>query len=182
MLCFSLAKRRLFNELSAERHGCVINSRKAGKDAICINDYSTVEEKELGFFQDPGVEYMSINDVINQVALDSKVNVRGVVILDQTRTVRAHGEDVSIREGYLVDETSRNKLTLWREYRNLLDNRSTYDLKNVVINYIISDSIPRGLKMRAFNSYIKGGRAHIKAFQGATAKRLHHYILPTLEE
>ena len=23
---------------------------------------------------------------------------------------------------------------------------------------------------------------HIKAFQGATAKRLHHYILPTLEE
>ena len=118
------------------------------------------------------------------------------------------GEDVSIREGYLVDETSRNKLTLWREYCNLLDNRSTYDLKNVVINNhpenqhnfrniprdvaanhreeknikIISDSIPRGLKMREFNSYIKGGRAHIKAFQGATAKRLHHYILPTLEE
>ena len=75
---------------------------------------------------------MSINQVINQVALDSKVNVRVVVILDQTRTVRAHGEDVSIREGYLVDETSRIKLTLRREYFHLLDNRSTYDLKNVV--------------------------------------------------
>ena len=41
--------------------------------------------------------------------------------------------------------------------------------KNIVI---ISDSIPRGLKMRKFNSYLKGGMA----------KRLHHYILPTLEE
>ena len=47
---------------------------------------------------------------------------------------------------------------------------------------IISDSIPRGLRMREFNTYIKGGRAHLKAFQGATAKCLHHYILPTLKE
>ena len=36
--------------------------------------------------------------------------------------------------------------------------------------------------MREFNTYIKGGRAHLKAFQGATAKWLHHYILPTLKE
>ena len=26
------------------------------------------------------------------------------------------------------------------------------------------------------------GKAHLKAFPGATAKRLHHYILPTLYE
>ena len=47
---------------------------------------------------------------------------------------------------------------------------------------IISDSIPRGLRMYEFNHYVTSGKAHLKAFPGATAKRLHHYILPTLYE
>ena len=36
--------------------------------------------------------------------------------------------------------------------------------------------------MREFNSFVNSGKAHLKAFLGATASRLHHYILPTLEE
>ena len=47
---------------------------------------------------------------------------------------------------------------------------------------LMSDSIPRGLRMREFNNLVKGGKTQLKAFPGATAKRLHHYILPTLEE
>ena len=47
---------------------------------------------------------------------------------------------------------------------------------------IISDSIPRGLRMYEFNHYVTSGKAHLKAFLGATAKRLHDYILPTLYE
>ena len=130
-LCFSPSERRLFNELCADHRGCVIDNVKEGKDIMFINDYSTVVEKELGFSQNPSVEYLSIDQVINSVSVDSKVNVRGVVVLDHVRTVRVQGEDVDIREGYLVDETSRIKLTLWREYCNLFENRSTYNLKNV---------------------------------------------------
>ena len=47
---------------------------------------------------------------------------------------------------------------------------------------ILSDSIPRGLRMREFNHYVHDGKAHLKAFPGATAKHLHHYSLPTLKE
>ena len=45
---------------------------------------------------------------------------------------------------------------------------------------IISDSIPKGLRMYEFNRYIKSGKASIITFPGATAKRLSHYCLPTL--
>ena len=129
-LCFSPSKRRLFDELCVQRSGCVINNVKKGKDTLYVNDYSTVEKKELGFSQNPAVEYMRIEQVINQVALDSKVNVKGLVILDDVRIVRVHGEDVNIREGHLVDETSRIKITLWREYCDL-ENNTTYNLRNV---------------------------------------------------
>ena len=61
--------------------------------------------------------------------------------------------------------------------------RSYNDISRVGKNInILSDSIPRGLRMREFNSFVNSGKADLKAFPGATASRLHHYILPTLEE
>ena len=131
-LSFSPSKRRLFNELCADRRGCVINNVKSGKDTLYVNEYSTVVEKKLGFNHYPKVKYMTIGEVINQVPTDAKVNVRGVVLLQEVRSVRVRSEDVNIREGHLVDESSRIKLALWREYCELLENRAVYDLKNLV--------------------------------------------------
>lgn len=47
---------------------------------------------------------------------------------------------------------------------------------------IFSDSIPKNIKMRKFNSFIRHGRANLKVFTGATAKRMNHYVIPTLAE
>ena len=105
---------------------------KPTKDVIYINDYSMVQEKELGFSHNPAVDYLTVDKVLHQVPLDAKVHARGVVVLDEIRNVHSRGEEISIRDGYLVDETGRIKLTLWREYCDLLDNRSTYDLKNLL--------------------------------------------------
>ena len=90
-LCFSPSKRRLFNEMCVERRGCMIDNIKEGKDVVFINDYSTVVPKELVFSQNQPVEYKSIDEVITGVQLDSKVNVRGVLILDPIRTVTGPG-------------------------------------------------------------------------------------------
>ena len=47
---------------------------------------------------------------------------------------------------------------------------------------ILSDSIPKGIRMREFNKHLNGSKAHIKAFPGATAKQLDYYSKPTLVE
>ena len=47
---------------------------------------------------------------------------------------------------------------------------------------IISDSIPKGIRMREFNQWLGSGTASIVSFPGATTKRLLHYSLPTLKE
>ena len=44
------------------------------------------------------------------------------------------------------------------------------------------DTIPRGVKMKHLNSQVKEGRIHLKAFPGAKANQLNHYVIPTLEE
>ena len=47
---------------------------------------------------------------------------------------------------------------------------------------IFADSIPRCLRMNEFNRFINSGKAYLKAFPGAKASRIHHYIIPTLIE
>ena len=42
---------------------------------------------------------------------------------------------------------------------------------------LFADSIPRGLRMNEFNRFINSGKAYLKAFPGATASRIHHYII-----
>ena len=60
-------------------------------------------------------------------------------------------------------------------------NQHHLDTRNKSIK-ILSDSIPRGLRMREFNHYVHDGKAHLKAFHGATAKHPHQYSFPTLKE
>ena len=52
-------------------------------------------------------------------------------------------------------------------------------MKNIIL---FSDSIPRGLRMREFNRYIRYGKTRLKSFPGATSKELSHYIEPTIKE
>ena len=47
---------------------------------------------------------------------------------------------------------------------------------------ILSDSIPKGIRVREFNSYVKNGYARFKSFPGASAAHLNYYVNPTLEE
>ena len=47
---------------------------------------------------------------------------------------------------------------------------------------ILSDSIPKGIRMWEFNKHLNGSKAHIKAFPCATAKQLDYYSKPTLVE
>ena len=47
---------------------------------------------------------------------------------------------------------------------------------------LFSDSIPRAMKIKHLNSQVKDRIIHLKAFPGAKAYQLNHYIIPTLEE
>ena len=47
---------------------------------------------------------------------------------------------------------------------------------------ILTDSVPKGIRMREFNNCLTAGIAHLKYFPGAAAKRLNRYSLPTLTE
>ena len=47
---------------------------------------------------------------------------------------------------------------------------------------LFSDSIPRAMKIKHLNSQVKDRIIHLKAFPGAKANQLNHYIIPTLEE
>ena len=47
---------------------------------------------------------------------------------------------------------------------------------------IISDSIPKRIDMREFNDLLKNGAAYKRAFSGATASQLNHYVKATLVE
>ena len=81
----------------------------------------------------------------------------------------------------------------WKpENQNLFNGRSTNTVpgnssykritehgKNTTI---LSDSIPKGIRMWEFNRHLNSGKAHIKPFPGATSKQLKHYALPTLED
>ena len=76
---------------------------------------------------------MTVSKVLNEMPLDSKVNMREVAILDETRIITtSNNEDIFIHMGHFLDETDNITLTLWREYCPLLKNRVSDDLQNVV--------------------------------------------------
>ena len=45
-----------------------------------------------------------------------------------------------------------------------------------------TDSIPKGINMRNFNSSLRGGKPYMKAFAGAKSTQPNHYVRPTLDE
>ena len=47
---------------------------------------------------------------------------------------------------------------------------------------IITDSIPKGIRTREFNSHLKYGDARFRVFPGSTTSTLGHYSIPTLIE
>ena len=47
---------------------------------------------------------------------------------------------------------------------------------------MLSDSIPKGIRIREFNQYTTNATARLKSFPGATSKELAHCVLPTIQK
>ena len=47
---------------------------------------------------------------------------------------------------------------------------------------ILSDSIPKGMKVKDMNNFVHNGYVKLKSFPGATIRNLNHYAMSTLEE
>ena len=71
-----------------------------------------------------------------------------------------------------------------RELRTLRPGINSYQdaVKEGKRTVIFSSSMTRSIRVREFNKYYTEGTARFRRFHGATAKRLEHYVLPTLME
>ena len=124
-VCFSPTKKKLFDEANFNVSGISITGSKVGSNGtILINESTSVKIETLGFQPTFQLPCKTITEIINEVPVKSKTNVIGVVKLDEKTTVSVSGQDVTIRRGHLCDHTGNIKLTLWREYTNLLNNSS----------------------------------------------------------
>ncbi|XP_057292682.1 uncharacterized protein LOC130648647 [Hydractinia symbiolongicarpus] len=47
---------------------------------------------------------------------------------------------------------------------------------------IMTDSIPKGIRVKEFNEQIKNGNVRFKIFPGASVENLNYYVQPTLEQ
>ena len=56
--------------------------------------------------------------------MKSKVNVNGILRLEDLKHVKVAGQEVPIRNGYICDVTGFIKLTLRREYTSLIHEKS----------------------------------------------------------
>ena len=63
-----------------------------------------------------------------------------------------------------------------KPYSNAMKTRYNGDIK------IFSDSIPRGIRMRDFNKFIKVGKTKLQCFPGATSNQLLHYLYVTFQD
>ena len=52
-----------------------------------------------------------------------------MIVFDEKRTLSCNGEDVGIREGYLVNENYQIHLTLLREYADDVKDNECYQFK-----------------------------------------------------
>ena len=79
-----------------------------------VHDYSLLRWlAELGYQPLLNIEYYSIRKIVNKIPIDSKVNVSRMIILDETRVIlSANKEEISIREGHLVDKNDSVRITL----------------------------------------------------------------------
>ena len=72
----------------------------------------------------------------------------------------------------------RNKPTS-KTYNEALNSERRITKKRTII---FTDSIPKGIRMRRFNNYLKSNTAQMKCFPGASSKDLAYYVIPTLEK
>ena len=133
IVCFSPSKRKLFVDAVANNTGCSITNARVSKDkdTVFVTDYTKVKSTSLGFSPCFEVTYHSIHEAVNEIPLDSKVNVRGVLVLGEPQTVKVFGADVPIRNGHICDSSGNIKICLWREYAELENNR-TYAFSGLV--------------------------------------------------
>ena len=75
------------------------------------------------------------------------------------------------------------KQTVFARPRTVPGDRSYSDAARIEANKsnntnmkIFSDSIPRGIRIRDFNRFIKSGNARLYGFPGASSKQLSHYM------
>ena len=76
-------------------------------------------------------------------------------------------------------------INMYPERERVLSNKvgSNSRIKNDKKIRIISDSIPKGIRIKEFNRYVKNGNARIKSFPGTTIQQLNNYYsIPTLKE
>ena len=78
-----------------------------------------------------GYEYNTVQEVINEIPLDSKVNVIGAVELEPVRHVTVNESEAPIREGHPIDNTGSVKLALWREYTEI-EAGQTYEFLRLI--------------------------------------------------
>ena len=63
-----------------------------------------------------------------------------------------------------------------KPYNNTLKTRYNGNIK------IFSNSIPRGIRMRDFNKFVKVGKGKLRCFPGVTSNQLLHYLDVNLQD
>ena len=92
-VCFSAAKKELFKISQQEKVGIHTKNIKLADDqeTIFINNHSQVKQVELGFPLRSAVEYLSVQQIINEIEPECKINVMGHVILEEPITRNVQG-------------------------------------------------------------------------------------------
>ena len=132
VVCFSPTKRQLFEDAHTNNAGVSMkNVKSKGDGTIFVGDSSTVKIEKLGFKANFSLPLTSIAEVINEVPAQSKINVCGHLLLEETTSVVVKGANIPIRRGHICDGTGHIKITLWRECVDVLHDTS-YIFSSVV--------------------------------------------------
>ena len=132
VVCFSPTKRQLFEDAHTNNVGVSMKNVKCkGDGTIFVGESGTVKIEKLGFKPNFLLPLNTIAEVINEVPAKSKINVCGHLLLDEITSAVVKGANIPIRRGHICDSTGHIKITLWREYVNVLHDTS-YAFSSVV--------------------------------------------------
>ena len=131
VVCFSPTKRQLVEDAHTNNARVSMkNVKSKGDGTIFVGDSSTVKIEKLGFKPNFSLPLTTIA-VINEVPAQSKINVCGHLLLEETTSVVVKGANIPIRRGHICDGTGHIKITLWRECVDVLHDTS-YIFSSVV--------------------------------------------------
>ena len=94
------------------------------------------------------------------------------------------GSDVRKRPSFIPNNHEENQQNFRKRkqpsktYSEAVNSENCRAKKKTII---FTDSIPKGIRRKEFNNFIKNGTAQMKCFPGATSKDLNYYVIPTLE-